>query len=95
VTNESALLRLLQSADWYVRLAAVMNHNATEQVLLTAVQDEWLKVRLAAAANPNATEPVFKRTAIDRDERVRNAVTFSDKTSTITRIIGAMGVLNC
>jgi len=50
------------------------------------------RVRLAAAKNPNATEPVFRCAALDKDERVCKAVAFTEKASTITRTLGAIGV---
>jgi len=75
-----------------VREAAATNANATEPVLMAAMEDEHPGVRLAAVKNPNATENVFKRAARDADERVRKADALSDKASTVSKIIGALGV---
>jgi HEAT repeat protein len=90
--TERVLLTAVKDKDWLVRRAAAGNPNATERILLEAMRDKDPDVRLAAVNHPNATERVFKLAALDTDERVCKAVAYSEKASTVAKIVGAMGM---
>jgi hypothetical protein len=59
---------------------------------MEAMSDDDPSVRLAAVTNPSATDNVVKHAALDKNERVRNAVVFNEQATSMTKSIEAMGV---